>query len=292
MKPVPSISAINRVPGRAKHPAVGWTLRLVGLGILTAGAVWALVSLELSWQEISPELFLLSFLILTPVQLALGAISLQINAWSLGYTLTPRGSLQVVSFANLAELLPLPAGAVVRGAALIEVGASLAESTRITLLTSLLTIFMTLSLSLLALAALANTAWIWLSLLSAIGIAVICFLLSRHAAKRQLGAMLLVRIVILSVTITRLSVAFAMIASAVSWLEATLYVAAPTLGTAVSIVPAGLGVSEAIAAGLAALVAGSSASAFLAVALNRGLGLVAGALLVFILPLFPGKNER
>ena len=98
--------------------------------------------------------------------------------------------------------------------------------------------------------------------------------------RRLVVAMVAVRFVTLAVTVLRLIVAFATLGEDLGWIEAALYAVAPTLGTAVGIVPAGLGINEAIAAGLATLVAGSSATAFLAVALNRALGLAVGAGLV------------
>ena len=288
----PPMAAIDRVKSWAQRPAVRRVFRVVGLSILTLGAVWSLVTLELSWSEVSPGLLVLNLLVLTPANLALAAIALRINAWSLGREIPNHRSIQTVAAANVAELLPLPAGAVVRGAALMEAGASMAESSRIIILTSILTLFMTVTLSLAALVVLADPAWAWPALASAIGVAGNCILLRRYAEALHLVAMLSVRVVMLVLTIIRLSVAFATIAASISWTEAALYVVAPTLGATVAIVPAGLGVNEAIAAGLAALIAGSSASAFLAVALNRVLGLVVGATMVFVLPVLGGASRK
>lgn len=56
--------------------------------------------------------------------------------------------------------------------------------------------------------------------------------------------------------------------------QAAIFVVGGVIGSAVSIIPAGLGVREGISAGLAPIVGLSVASGFLAVALNRMLGLL------------------
>lgn len=95
----------------------------------------------------------------------------------------------------------------------------------------------------------------------------------------------------LLLTLLRLIIAFATFGVTIGWVDAALYAIAPTLGAAVAIVPAGLGVNEAIAAGLATLIAASSASAFLAIALNRVLGLVAGGAMVLAMQFLTNESR-
>lgn len=77
-------------------------------------------------------------------------------------------------------MLPIPAGAFIRGAALVNAGACVADSARIVTYTSILTLLMTLCLSLLALGALADAAWFWLAGASGIGLVAIIVLLLRQ----------------------------------------------------------------------------------------------------------------
>lgn len=275
--------AIDRFKTWTKRPAISWMFRGIGLGILTFGVIWSLAGLDLSWHEVSPGFLALNLLLLTPANLALASIALRINGWALDRDIPQARSVQTAAFANVAELLPLPAGAAARMAALIEAGASITESGRIIILTSVMTLLMTMTLSLTALAVLADSFWIWPALASTVGVAGTSVLLLRRSKMRHLIAMLSVRIVMLVLTTTRLSIAFATIANSISLVEAALYVIAPTLGATVAIIPAGLGVNEAIAAALATLIAGSATSAFLAVAMNRVLDLIVGGIAVFVL---------
>lgn len=261
-------------------PAVRTGLGLLGLAVLASGAIWAVASLDLNWSDISLLHLTLNLLVLTPALLAVAALSLKITSRAIGREVPNALAIHVVAAANVAELLPLPGGALVRGAALVKVGANVGEATRLVLYTALLTLGLTLAVSGLALGALSDAIWYGIAAAALAAVVVVLLLLSRHAAWRYLMAMVAIRLAALAVTVLRLVVASATLGSDFGWIEAALYSAAPTVGAAVGIVPAGLGVNEAIAAGLASLVAGSSATAFLAVALNRALGLAVGAVLV------------
>lgn len=290
MQPLSIPPIVEGIRTWVQRPGVRRGFSLLGLVLVAFGAIWSVATLDLSWRTVSPGLLLVNLLALAPLNILFAAISLRINASALDCDIPTPRSIYTVAAANVAELLPLPGGAVIRGAALVDAGARLVDSTRIIILTSLLTLFMTVTLSLAALAFLADPAWGWLALGSALGLAGILFVMTRHIAATHLLAMLAIRIAILSLTMLRIGVAFAIFGAAISWVETALYAVAPTLGATVAIVPAGLGVNEAIAAGLAALIAGSSATAFLSVALNRVLELSAGAVMVFAMSLRKGSG--
>lgn len=263
------------------RPGTRRAFKVAGLTFVVLGTLWSAASLNLTWSELSPGLLLLNLLILAPLNFVIAGVSLRINARALDVGMTHGKSLYTVAVADIAELLPLPAGAFVRGAALVNAGASIAQSTQIVLLTSVLTLLMTLCLSLTALGILSGPIWAWLALASGAGLVVVSLMLFRMVSVTHIAPMFGIRILLLMLTLTRLVVAFATFGSSIGLTEAALYVIAPTLGAAVAIVPAGLGLNEAIAAGLASLIAASSASAFLAVALNRVLSLAAGGVIVF-----------
>ena len=290
MRPPVSSSLVQQFRAWHQRPSVRGGLRLLGLVVVVCGAIWSLATLELNWRSLSPGLLFLNLLVLTPLNILIAAIALRVNARTLGCDIPNRRSIYTVATANVAELLPLPGGAVVRGAALVDAGAGIGDSTRIIILTSLLTLFMTLTLSLVALTLLADPAWVWLCMASGMGLAGVLVILNRHAAPRYIVAIIAVRIAMLILTVLRVAVAFATLGLLISWTEAALYAVAPTLGAAVAIVPAGLGVNETVAAGLAALIGGSAATAFLAVALNRVLGLCAGAVMAVALPVSKGAE--
>ncbi|MDJ1018397.1 MAG: hypothetical protein QNJ35_17945 [Paracoccaceae bacterium] len=278
---------IGEVPGRVSRaraalgrPGARRALKITGLTVLVAGAVWAVAALDLTWADLSLFHLALNVLLLTPAMLAVAAVAFRITARALGRKVSAGKALRTVAAANVAELLPLPGGAVVRGAALVEAGAGVGEATHIVLMTALLTLGMTVALSATALGLMADPVWHWLGLAALAGVAVILVFLSRRVGPGHLASMVAVRIMALALTVLRLGVAFATLGTVIGWREAALYAAAPTLGATVGIVPAGLGVNEAIAAALAALIAASPATAFLAVAMNRAIGLATGAALV------------
>ncbi|MEM9971974.1 MAG: hypothetical protein AAF762_12870 [Pseudomonadota bacterium] len=252
-------------------------LRVVGIAVVLIGAIWAVASLGLTWSDLSLFHLALNLFLLTPALLVVAALSFKITALALRRDVSNSLAIHTVAAANVAELLPLPGGALVRGGALVKLGAGVGEATRAVLLTALLTLALTVMLSGVALGMLSNALWYWVAVGALAAVFVVLGLLGRHVAPRYLPAMVAVRLVTLLLTVCRLVAAFGALGADLGWIEATLYAVAPTLGTAVGIVPAGLGVNEAIAAGLATIIAGPAATAFLSVALNRALDLSVGA---------------
>jgi hypothetical protein len=260
-----------------REPRLRRVLRPAGLALLGGGAAWSVAELGIDPAQLSPGFVLLNLFLLSPLILVLAAVTLRITAASLGVELRLRTALQTCATANVAELLPLPGGAMVRGAALMRAGAGAVESARMVTLTALLTLALAVTLAGTALAVLGAAPAAPVLAVGSVGTAASLTALARWARPRLLVAMLLVRLATMAVGVACLWVSFAMLGMAVPPAEAALYTLATTLGATVSVVPGGFGVNEAIAAGLAVLVSGAPAAAFLAVAANRALGLVAGA---------------
>lgn len=273
--PDPSRVAVLRRFGQS--PRVRKVARLVGIAVLLGGALWSILTLELGLAQLSIGFLLLNLLILSPLNLLLAAVTLRITARALDTDMSVRDALKTSAMANVAELLPLPGGALVRAAALVQAGAGVLDSGRIITLTSVLTLAMTIVLSAGALAVLGHAAGIGIAFAGLAGTGGTLYWIGRRVAGRVLVAMVLARLATLALSVVRLMASFAMLGMAVGMTEAALYTVATSIGSTIAIVPGGFGVNEAVAAGLAALVAGSPAAAFLAVAANRALGLVAGA---------------
>lgn len=274
-------STLARMKAWLSEPGTRKRLRIVGLLLLLMGVGWAVTSLDLAWQDLSLPYLLANLVLLTPVLLIIAAWSFQVTASAAGQSATLGQALSIVAHANVAELLPLPGGAMVRGAALVDAGASAGLAAKLVFLTALLTLGLTVAVSSVALVVLDHALWGWLTLASLIGVGITLWVLARHAEPRLLVGMVGLRLLSLAVTAARLVLAFGALGQAISYVEGALYAVAPTMGAAVGIFPAGLGLNEAIAAGLATLIASSPATAFLAVALNRLLGLAVGAVFVF-----------
>lgn len=265
-------------------------LRLLGLTILIAGCVWSFLALDLRFSELQPFYLLLNLIVLSPILLCIAGITLNLTGRALGVHIRLADAVQAAALANVAELLPLPGGALVRGAVLTQAGAGIAESASMIVATSVLTLFMAVSLSAGALAFLGQPIGWWLAGAGMVGVCVALWWLSRRTLPRILVLMFAIRVVTIGVNILRLILSFAAIGIAAGLSQVSLLSVSTSLGSAVAIVPAGFGVNEAIAAALATLVSASPAAAFLAVALNRALGLGAGAILGALFALFRGQK--
>jgi uncharacterized membrane protein YbhN (UPF0104 family) len=269
----------------AVPPGARRLLRAAGILLLIGGALWSWMEIGLDPARLSPGLIALNLVVLSPLNLLVAATTLRITARALGRDVGSAEALRVVAAANVAELLPLPGGAMVRGAALVKAGAGVVESARIVTLTAMLTLAMSVAVSAAALALFGVRVGLWLALLGAALSIGLLVLFARTMTKAVLAAMIAVRLATIALSIVRLSVSFAIFGAGIGLAEAAIYTAATSLGSAVAIVPAGFGVNEAIAAGLATLIAASPAAAFLSVALNRALGLLAGAAIVLCVSL-------
>lgn len=255
----------------------------VGLGV-------SIGSLDLAWNQVSigPALLILGGL--GPLTLVTASISLRLSATAVGRQISFRDGLSASAIGSIAELLPLPGGALVRGAALMRAGAGIRESTWIVTLSAVLTLSMATALGSAPLLA-AGSGLGYLFLVAGSGGTLVSVIWIARRARPSLAlGMVALRLVILVLGVARVSAAFAAIGFAIRPIEAALFVISSALGSAVSIVPAGLGISEAIAAALALLVAVPPAAAFVAVALNRILGLFVSG--TFALLLAGTRNAR
>ena len=283
------VSGLRRRAARWRIP-----LTLFAAAFLMAGLTMSVRSLGLHLHHVAIGPALLILFVCAPLILTTASLSLQISARALGRTISFWRGLGFAALGGLAEILPVPGGAVVRGAALVRVGARVGESTWIVTLTAVLTLSMAsiaagISLIAAGLAvsylfvvagltgALASSAWI-----------------ARRAGLRLAVAMVAVRLAAIVIAIASVIAAFASIGLAVPLVNATLLQVAPTLGSAVSIVPAGLGLSEALAAALAILVDVPPSAAFIATAINRVLGLCVCGVVAFVFACRPwlGKHQR
>jgi hypothetical protein len=178
----------------------------------------------------------------------------------------------------------------VRGAALMRAGAGVRESTWIVTLTAVLTLSMATALGSAPLLAVGSELGYLFLVAGCGGTLASVIWIARRARTSLALAMVALRLVILVLGVVRVSAAFAAIGFAIRPIEAALFVISSALGSAVSIVPAGLGISEAIAAAMALLIELPPAAAFVAVALNRILGLFVSG--TFALLLAGTRNAR
>ena len=284
------VAKIRTVGSRWRLP-----LTLGAAAVFIIGLGMSARYLDLNWSQVSIAPILLILLCLGPLGLVLAAISLQLSARAVGRRIGFRDALAASAIGRISEILPVPGGAMVRGAALVRSGAGLGESTWIVTLTAFLTLSMATALGSVPFMATGSPVGYIVLIAGGGGTLVSILWIVRRAGAAVAAAMVVLRLGNLVLGVARVSAAFAAIGLALGPVDAALFVICATLGTSVAIVPAGLGVAEVIAAALALLVQVPPAGAFLAVALNRVVGLVmSGVVAVIIATMFnhPKAKQR
>ena len=245
--------------------------------LFVGGLAWAVDSAGIALARIEGQ-WLVAALALGFVGVILNGFELSRCAGALGKKVPAPEAINLSSVGILSNLLPIPASALVRGGALMATGATLAQSGRILLYVGLLRVSVAGAITGLALIS-GPFGWPVVAgscLASAILFALIAQLGGIISALRLLG----LRIAMLAGIAMQLWFCFHALGTDAGLSDAALQSIAPVVGSAVGIVPGGLGVSEAIGAALALLVNGSSAMAFAALALNRLVGYACAGLTV------------
>jgi hypothetical protein len=226
---------------------------------------------NLNWR---PALFLV--LVAVPVTIMLNAYEFVLTGRLVGCEIRFAPAIEISILGTAANLLPLPGATMVRVAALKAAGAGYGEGTKATLLVAGLW---------------AGIAFVfagaWMVRLGVGPVAVLFVVMGLvvwlgcfgYGVWRCQGATLpvslsLAKVALVTTDALRMFICFSALGLTVVFDQAGALAVAGFLGNAVSIVPAGLGIREAVSAGLAPLVGLGASMAFLAAALNRLLGLI------------------
>ncbi len=260
--------------------ALAWRVPLlaIALSAFGIGSVLAIRSSGISASDLRMLPLLALLLVLIPATIAYSAINLSLMAYATGERIGFRDGVRISALAQVAEILPLPGGAMVRTLALMKVGIAPGRSAELVIAFALLWIACGGIGAGLALQRLGDTGW-HLSIASGLSVLLITGWLAYRCDPLTALAAVGLRIAGIGLFCLRLSLAFAAIGLPMAWIDSAPFAFAAILGSASGIFPAGLGVSE----GLSALVAHGSgvdpARAFLAAALSRMLGLGVNLLL-------------
>jgi uncharacterized membrane protein YbhN (UPF0104 family) len=250
---------------------------LIFAGLLfVSGSYWSFQQVGISPAELKLGPLTILACLMVP-SLLYGGLGLNLLARSARLSI-PLGKASVIAaYAYLAEMLPIPGGAIIRATALMKAGGSLQRSSALVLLTAILWISLAMLGTGLALlqthqhlavpallvgggSAIPIFGWLW----STAGIAIAVQTLLHRIAGIALMAV-------------RLQFAFAVLHTSIDFTQTLPFALASLIGSASSIAPAGLGVSESLAALTATVSAYPPSTAFLAVGIDRLLSLVACA---------------
>lgn len=221
-----------------------WRLPLLIMAtvVFLGGCAWAIARLDISATDIRWNAMALLVFLLAPLGLVYGATNMLLTARAARVAMNFSHSFRVASFAQIAEILPLPGGALVRTAALVQGGAKPAHSAGHVLANALMWIACAAIAAGLSLAHLGAIA-----ILFASGAALVLFAslawLVRHSGLTIALLSLALRVLGLLLIATRLYVAFAALSLVVDWSDTLVFAFAAIAGSAASIAPAGLGIS-------------------------------------------------
>ena len=254
------------------------------LPLLVAGAVLFTLGAWLSFRNLDLSLAALRLaplaaqLALAPLSLLYAGVGMLLLARAAGHAMPLCKAASLSAWATLAEALPLPGGAMVRAGALVAEGTGLARSSALVLANALLwislatlgcgVVLLTHGLPAAAVLVLGGAissaaSFVWLSRSSGLTLAL-------QTALHRFSGMALIAV--------RLYFAFLTLGVAVPLADTLPFALANIAGSAASIAPAGLGISETLAAGAATTVKVAPAAAFLAVGLDRLICLSASGL--------------
>jgi hypothetical protein len=271
-------------------------LLLVATVATAVAAVFAVQRLDLSFDDLRLGPLLLAALLLTPATILTNAAELRATAMASGATLEQVGwvrALRTVVLATAANLLPVPAGAILRVQVLRDAGAKLGAAAGVQLSAAAAWVGVSVVLAggvlafvrpadtdpLLGFAAMAGGA-----VVVAIGLIGV-----RRTATTRPGAaagwLLVVELATAAVAALRLWLVLLGLGVAASLGQAVVIATASPIAAAAGFFPGGVGLAELLSAIVAPLAGLAAAAGLLAVAVGRVLGLLVTVPIAFTLGL-------
>lgn len=260
-----------------RHRIAIFSLALIGfiIGLIFTGA-----SLNLSLDTIVSLPLLLVLCVTQPLLIFLNSLELKLCGQAVQVKLSLAESIFVSCSATLANILPLPGGLIVRGGALTQRGAALGRVSKVLLAAALMWAAVALTVSGAVLVQGSGAVLIAIGGLTFI-IALMAYV-SRMSDVRTAVGFLVVRSLMVALLAVQLKLCFAALNSTITLRGASVYVVSGIAGAVVSVVPAGLGITETFGALLAKLDEASPALAFIVLSLNRFIGLTLATVSIMI----------
>lgn len=264
-------------------------LLALAVAVFAAGTVWSVHQLDLTARHLN-RTALFALLLFALLSLVYSGAGLQLMAKAAGTRIPFGKSITTSAVAILAEALPIPGGAIVRTGALMKAGAGLGAGAGLVLLTAVLWIMLGALGAGLAIRESNAIVGSILAAAGAVGTLVSVGWLWRQAGYGLALLLLVHRLSGIALIAARLYLAFLVLGLSVPFAQLLPFVLAMIAGSSAAIAPAGLGVSEALAALAAGAVAVAPAAAFLAVGLDRLANLLASGAFA-IMPLARSRGE-
>lgn len=242
---------------------------IVSSTLFLGGILVSATTLDLDWHRIYPLWLLTNVLIGAPVAISLNAIGLRVSAGVVGASLSFPEAFRTCCIALCSNLLPIPAGSLVQASSLASGGGLALQSGLIVVLGNIISLMLVAVLVGLILSIEKPALGVPILALGSTGLlSGTVYLLLKTSVRTMLG-FFVIRIVRTLVMVVRIQLSFLIIGTIVSIMDAALFSGAAILGTVLAVFPAGLGISESLAAALALTTAVAPGAAFLAIAINR-----------------------
>lgn len=272
-----ALGRFANLPAQARRfntPAVQrWAL--FGAAIIFAGGLFlSLRNLDLTLSDLKAGPILAVCFLAIPASILFNWYETWLSARMVGKNFTPGAAMKITIIAGAANALPIPGAAIVRITSLNAAGASLAASTSTAI--TIAALWLGVAFMITGAFLLGFDAFLGAGALAAGAGALAGGLYAAHRISGATGfglQIVLLKTALTALTITRMGLCLAALNIEASIAQVSVFAVSGVLGSAASIVPAGLGVRELIAAALAPLTGLSASAAFLAAALNRALAM-------------------
>ena len=258
-----------------------------------AGLFWAAESVSSLWTKIALFPLVVLLLIGVPLTISLSAAEYRAMLEAAGSSVPWRAALEISIYTSAANMLPIPGGVITRLGGMKARGISIREGSRLVVLFAGIWAGTAFSLSGAAIA-LHNASFgaVFLGAGLAALILSIQGLHSRGAGRCLIVKIVLIRTASQVVEMARLILAFRALGTVLPFADAAVFAVSSFVGTAVSIVPAGIGINEGIVALLSPVIGLNPATGFIAAAINRVVVMAGLALVASILLSLPGHRNK
>lgn len=241
---------------------------------LAAGIVVALRSQPMSFSDVNWNICIFIFFVVMPVVVLINAVRFQITSGLIQNKTKLGRALIIATYSTAANMLPLPGGFAVRVANLKNNENTYKKAVMATTYVSLLSAAVTVTMAAFAYNMIMPGQISLILFLFALAILLSTIVLSlRHVGKGSMLKLVATEIFSTLVDASRIVLCFVVIGHGIDAMQSIILTASTVLGSAVSLVPSGLGVREGSAALIAAYIGLEPGTTFIALVISRVLGL-------------------
>lgn len=255
--------------------------------IVITAATFLLIGIYISLHSLSLSLsdvdffWIVAALLTLPVSIWLNAAELSLCAKAVGRPISIASAAFFSSLATISNLLPLPGSLLVRGGVLTSNGSSIRETSYI--LGAAAFLWLAIALVVTAAAMPPSIEAKFILCLSLFFTIIIVADISYRVSIAIGAGFFIIRAAMIIILIIRINFCFLALGVSISIKDSSIFSLAGIIGSGMAIVPGGIGITEGVGAVLAHANGTSSAAAFLALSMNRLIGLIAAVAILILM---------